>query len=45
MNNIIKEFKNIFKYETIIKIDDMKYLNDEYVENVKQHADILFLSV
>jgi hypothetical protein len=43
MNNIIEEFKNIFKYETIIKIDDMKYLNDEYVEHVKQHTDILFI--
>ena len=43
MNNIIEEFKQIFKYETIIKIDDMKYLNDEYVEHVKQHADILFI--
>ena len=32
MNNIIEEFKNIFKYETIIKVDDMKYLNKEYVE-------------
>ena len=35
MNTIIEEFKNIFRYETIIKIYDMKYLNDEYVEHVK----------
>jgi hypothetical protein len=41
MDNVISEFKNIFKYETIIKIDDMKYLNNEYVEYVKQHNDIM----
>ncbi len=35
MNNTIEEFKQIFKYETAIKIDDMKYLNDEYVEYIK----------
>ena len=43
MDNIILDFKNIFKHETIIKIDDMKYLNNEYVEYVKKHNDILFI--
>ena len=40
---MIEEFKNIFKYEIIIKIDDMKYLNDEYVEYINQNTDILFI--
>jgi hypothetical protein len=43
MNNIIEEFKNIFKYETIIKVDDMKYLNNEYINYVQRHKDILFI--
>ena len=43
MNNIIEEFKNIFKYETIIKVDDMKYLNNEYINYVQKHKDILFI--
>ena len=43
MDNIISEFKSICKHETIIKIDDLKYLNNEYVEYVKKHNDILFI--
>ena len=43
MNNSINEFKNIFKYETVIKTDDMKYLNNEYVDYVKNHKDVLFI--
>ncbi len=30
-NDIITEFKNIFKYEEVITDDKLKYLNNEYI--------------
>ena len=42
-NNIITEFKNIFKYENIITDANIKYLNMEYRNYIKKHDDILFI--
>ena len=42
MNSIIEEFKNICKYEEVITHDKVKYLNDEYIDYIKSHSDILF---